>query len=86
MPNSEFWRCSATELSEMIERKEISPTEVLAGVLTRVGRLNPVVNALVTIDVEGARACAEASNVAKWQANVSAGWTASWLRSRTTSS
>ncbi|MEO8714400.1 MAG: amidase, partial [Acetobacteraceae bacterium] len=35
----------AAQLAEMIRRKQISPVEVMAGVLARIERLNPRVNA-----------------------------------------
>lgn len=45
----------ATELAEMISRKEISSAELLESYLDRVDALNPALNAVVTLDVETAR-------------------------------
>jgi amidase len=46
---------SATELRDMVRRRELSPTELLDATLTRIESANARVNAIVTLDVEGAR-------------------------------
>ena len=45
---------TATEMAEMIRRKKISPTELVQAHLDRIERLNPQLNALVSIDRDGA--------------------------------
>jgi Asp-tRNA(Asn)/Glu-tRNA(Gln) amidotransferase A subunit family amidase len=49
---------SATELSGMYRRKEVSPVEVVDAVLDRLDRVNPRINAFVTICADQARAAA----------------------------
>ncbi len=51
----------ATALSDLLERKAISATELLEAALARLERLNPACNAIVTLDGEGARAAARAA-------------------------
>jgi len=52
----------ATALADAIARKELSSRELLDGYLERVERLNPALNAVVTLDVERARAAAAAAD------------------------
>jgi len=54
----------ATELAAMMRRKEVSAVELLDAHLDRIGRVNPAVNAIVTLDVDGARAAAAAADAA----------------------
>jgi len=49
---------SAIELRRLIGTKEISPVELLEDCLARIEAVNPVVNAVVALDVEGARTAA----------------------------
>lgn len=49
-----------------------TPVDVLDATLVRIDRVNPVVNAFVGVDVEGARAAAE-SSAARWSAGHPAG-------------
>ncbi len=49
---------SAVELSAAIRRKEVSAREALTEHLERISEINPVVNAVVTLDAEGAQALA----------------------------
>src|SRR5215203_5153980 len=51
----------ATELTALFAKGSLSPLEALDAALARIGRLNPVLNAIVTLDPEGARAAARAS-------------------------
>ena len=46
----------------MLRRREISARELLDAHLDRIDRLNPSVNAIVTLDAEGARAAADAAD------------------------
>ena len=49
---------SAVELRRLIGAKEISPVELLDDCLERIEAVNPAVNAVVALDVEGARQAA----------------------------
>lgn len=53
----------ATDLAARLRRREVSAREVVQAHLDRIARLNPAVNALVTVDAEGALAqAADADN------------------------
>src|SRR5215218_1483565 len=52
----------ATELAAMVRGREISARELLEAHLDRIERLNPGINAIVTLDAEGARAAADAAD------------------------
>jgi amidase len=54
----------ATELASMLRAREISARELLDAHLDRIDRLNPDVNAVVTLDADGARAAADAADAA----------------------
>lgn len=54
----------AGEIAGAIRRREISSEEVLDALLARVGEVNPVVNAVVTLDEERARAACRAADAA----------------------
>ncbi|MCC6992333.1 MAG: amidase [Acidobacteria bacterium] len=49
---------SATELRRLIAARELSPVEVVEGTLRHIERVNPVVNAYVTVAADQARAAA----------------------------
>jgi len=51
---------SAFELRRLIGRREVSPVELLESCLERIATVNPAVNAVVAMDVQRARAEAEA--------------------------
>jgi len=53
---------SAKTLADAIQRRELSSRELLDHYLARVERLNPPLNAVVTVDVEGARRAADAAD------------------------
>jgi amidase len=53
---------SALELVELIRTREVSVRELLEAHLEQIERVNPLVNAIVTLDVEGARAQARAAD------------------------
>ncbi len=61
---SDLTSCSATELARRIRTRESSAVEVLEAHLARIERWNPVVNAVVTLDVKGARDRAKAADEA----------------------
>lgn len=52
---------SATELARLIRRRKVSPVEVVDAVLARIERVNPQINAYVTVTAEGARRAARAA-------------------------
>ncbi|GAA3674322.1 amidase [Arthrobacter ginkgonis] len=57
MTNELVYR-GAVELTELMRSRQVSAVEVLEAHLEQIDRLNPVVNAVVTIDEDGARAAA----------------------------
>ncbi|WP_281445461.1 amidase family protein, partial [Paenarthrobacter nicotinovorans] len=56
--SSTIGELSAVELTAAIRSKEISAREALDDHLQRISDVNPVINAVVTLDAEGARALA----------------------------
>jgi amidase len=62
--NSDLCLRSATELAGLLRSREISARELLEAHLDRIDRLNPAINAVVTLDAEGARAAADAADAA----------------------
>jgi amidase len=59
--SDELWRRSATELAAGIRRREVSCVEVMQAHLGRIEAVNPLLNAVVTLDAElGLRAAAAA--------------------------
>jgi amidase len=52
----------ATELAALVRRREVSARELLEAHLDRIERLNPSLNAVVTLDVDGAQAAADAAD------------------------
>lgn len=54
----------ATELRELIRTRQVSPVELVDGVLARSDRLNPVINAYCTVVPEAARAAARDAEAA----------------------
>src|SRR3954449_11381280 len=52
----------ATELAGMVRAREVSARELLDAHLERIERLNPELNAIVTLDADGARAAADAAD------------------------
>ncbi|HMC52045.1 MAG TPA: amidase family protein, partial [Acidimicrobiales bacterium] len=55
---------TAGRLAEAIRAKQLSSRELLELYLDRVERLNPAVNAVVTLDAERARAAADSADQA----------------------
>jgi aspartyl-tRNA(Asn)/glutamyl-tRNA(Gln) amidotransferase subunit A len=64
---ADWWRASAGALCAAYREGRASPVDVLEQLLERCARLNPVLNAIVTLDAAGARAAAAAS-AARWRA------------------
>ena len=44
-----LWKKNASEIIQLIEKKEISPLEVMDSSLNRIEKVNPDINAIVTI-------------------------------------
>jgi amidase len=55
----ELWRETASALAEKIRRRELSAAEVMRAHLARIDAVNPEINAIVTLDREGALAAAD---------------------------
>jgi amidase len=55
----------AVELVALLQKGDVSSRELLEHYLARVERLNPPLNAVVTLDVEGARKAADAADAAR---------------------
>ncbi|MGI8486762.1 MAG: amidase [Thermomicrobiales bacterium] len=64
LPTNETDLCflPATEQRVLLGRRDISARDLLQAYLTRIEAVNPVVNAIVTIDVEGATTQAQAAD------------------------
>ena len=56
-----LWQLSASEASTLMESRKVSPVELLDAVLERYDRLNPLLNAIVALDADGARDAARES-------------------------
>jgi amidase len=54
----------ATELAALVRARDVSARELLEAHLDRIERLDPGINAVVTLDAEGARAAADAADAA----------------------
>src|SRR4051794_41234014 len=57
-----MWGMSASELAEGIRSRRFSSREVVESHLSRIEVVNPRVNAVVTLDAEGALAAADAAD------------------------
>jgi amidase len=60
----ELCMLSATEMAALIRDRQVSARELMDAHLTRIERLNPAINAIVTLDPERARAAADAADAA----------------------
>jgi aspartyl-tRNA(Asn)/glutamyl-tRNA(Gln) amidotransferase subunit A len=61
MTSDELCWLTATDLAALIRRKKVSPVEVVDAVLDRIERVNPALNAYVTVTVDEARRAARAA-------------------------
>ena len=61
MDATEICFTPATTLAAAIRARTLSPVEIVEAVLTRLERLNPRLNAYLTVDAEGARVAARAA-------------------------
>ena len=61
MPNDDLCYTPATELAALIRDRAISPVELMDAVLSRIERVNPVLNAFVDTDFDRARDAAKAA-------------------------
>jgi amidase len=50
----ELWQTSAVELASLLHGRQVSAREVLAGFVDRIERVNPEINAIVTLALEAA--------------------------------
>jgi amidase len=62
MTSGDLWWQTASDLAAGIRARELSATEVLEAHLARIAEVNPVLNAIVTLDPDGARAQARAAD------------------------
>ncbi|MGX5655631.1 amidase [Geodermatophilus nigrescens] len=63
-PDADLCLRPATELAALVRKREVSARELLDAHLARIERVDPQVNAIVTLDAEGARAAADAADAA----------------------
>jgi amidase len=63
--SSDLAYATAGRLADLIRRGELSAVELLEMQLDRIGRLNPALNAIATLDVDGARRAATAADRAR---------------------
>jgi aspartyl-tRNA(Asn)/glutamyl-tRNA(Gln) amidotransferase subunit A len=68
----ELWQRSGVELGAAYAGGECTPVDLLEAVLERIERVNPRINAFVTLDFAGARHSAEAS-AKRWQTGTALG-------------
>jgi aspartyl-tRNA(Asn)/glutamyl-tRNA(Gln) amidotransferase subunit A len=59
MPQSDLWRADASTLGGMLDASKITPSELVEMYLDRCDRLEPVLNAFVFLDRQGAQRAAE---------------------------
>ena len=71
-----LWSQTATELASLYRVGAATPTAALEAVLERIEDVNPRINAVVTLDVAGAREAADCGVAALAQRN--AAWLARW--------
>src|SRR5438046_1177434 len=71
-PQQELWQLSAGELASGYSNGAITPDAVLDATLRRLDDVNPRINAVVTLDRDGARAVARESS-RRWREGASLG-------------
>src|SRR5215475_851895 len=71
--NSALCWMSATELAGLIRKKKVSPVEVIDAVLARIEKVNPAINAFVTLTGDDARRQAKAAERALARRSVTPG-------------
>src|SRR3984893_15391304 len=69
---TDLWRRSASEIAASYQSAECSPVELVDAVLDWIEKVNPLINAIVTLDIDGARAAAKASDV-RWREGTALG-------------
>ncbi len=69
---TQLWQLSATGLAAGYAAKSFSPVEVISTILERVAAVNPRINAIITLDEEGARVAARAAE-ARWRSGAALG-------------
>src|SRR6202166_1624887 len=67
-----LWQRPAADLIAGYQRREFSPVEVLDSVFERLDQINPKINAVVTLDRQGARSAAKAAEK-RWPARAAVG-------------
>jgi aspartyl-tRNA(Asn)/glutamyl-tRNA(Gln) amidotransferase subunit A len=67
-----LWELSAADLAAGYADGAFSPRDALDAVLARIDAVNPQINAIVTLDIAGARAAADAS-ATRWRNDASLG-------------
>ena len=60
----DLWRLSASDLAQMISRREVSSAEVVDAHLARIDAVNPALNAVTEVLADGARAAARVADAA----------------------
>ena len=60
------WQLSAVALADCYRSGQLSPVDALEAILERIAAVNPSLNAIVTLDPDGARRAAQASS-ARWR-------------------
>ena len=60
--NTDFIKESLTTIAELIRKREVSPVEVVEAHLERIARLNPALNAIVTLAPDAVERAREAED------------------------